>query len=335
MTLTTITALPTTPNRATDTPTEFADNADAYLVALSTHRTELIAFGNSVVDTADGANYSTTSVTSNSIGTGSKSFTGEGGKRFLPGTYLLIADTAAPTTNWMYGQVTSYNFTTGALVFDSQRVAGSGTKTAWSISLTGVQGEGGDVLPSFTSNSGKSLIVNSGETAGEWTFPDAYCYLSANYTLTSSTAVQKLFNSSTNGTLTLPTGRYWFELMAHIDTMSATSGNADIYLKGAGTATLANGLATLTGYDGAAGSSLSFASGYTELSGGDLFIGGATATTSTELFVRMSGFFSVSVAGTIIPSIDLFTAAAAVVRAGSSFMCRRIGTTATTNGSWS
>jgi hypothetical protein len=79
--------------------------------------------------------YSSTSTTSNSIGAGSKTFTIVSGKPYQVGTPLRIADTAAPTTNWMDGIVTSYSGTT--LVVSSVSYSGSGTKTAWSINIGG------------------------------------------------------------------------------------------------------------------------------------------------------------------------------------------------------
>jgi hypothetical protein len=75
---------------------------------------------------------SATSTTSNTIGTGSKSFTVETGKGFIAGTSLSIARTSAPT-NRMFCVVTSYDTLTGALVVTSQAFEGSGTFTDWSI----------------------------------------------------------------------------------------------------------------------------------------------------------------------------------------------------------
>jgi hypothetical protein len=75
-----------------------------------------------------------TSVTSNEIRRGSKTFTVSTGKRFQGGMYLVIADTAAPSTNSMYGQVESYNSGTGDLVITVLSFSGSGTKSAWTIS---------------------------------------------------------------------------------------------------------------------------------------------------------------------------------------------------------
>lgn len=79
--------------------------------------------------------YSTTSTTSNSIGTGSKTFTVESSKPYQVGTPLRITDSAAPTTNWMDAIVTSYSGTT--LTVSSVSYAGSGTKTSWNINIGG------------------------------------------------------------------------------------------------------------------------------------------------------------------------------------------------------
>lgn len=81
-------------------------------------------------------NFSTTgtSTTSNTIGTGSKSFTSQTGKSWSAGQSLTIARTAAPT-NRMLCVVTSYNSGTGALVVTSQQAEGSGTFTDWTITL--------------------------------------------------------------------------------------------------------------------------------------------------------------------------------------------------------
>ena len=85
----------------------------------------------------------TTSVTSNTVGTGSKSFTVETGKGFAAGQSLSIAYTTTPT-NRMFAVVTSYNSGTGALVVNVQAIEGSGTFAAWSIALAfnGVIGAG-------------------------------------------------------------------------------------------------------------------------------------------------------------------------------------------------
>lgn len=172
MPLPSIPALPTPPQRGTDSNADFITKADTWVAALPTFSDEIEAFGQAVYDEtiadAADANYAATSATSVAIGTGTKNFTTQANKRYIAGTFVLIASAAAPSTNYMFGQVASYNLSTGALVVDSQRTSGSGTYTDWQISLSGPQGEGGDVLPAFSGNAGKVLRVNSGETATQW-----------------------------------------------------------------------------------------------------------------------------------------------------------------------
>jgi hypothetical protein len=80
-----------------------------------------------------------TSASSNTIASsGSKTFTVSAGKLWTAGQYVVIADTAAPTTNSMFGQISSYSGTTLVLTILSS--TGSGTKTAWTLTLSGPQG---------------------------------------------------------------------------------------------------------------------------------------------------------------------------------------------------
>jgi hypothetical protein len=156
--------------------------------------------------------------------------------------------------------------------------------------------------------------------------------LSSTYTLTSNANVQKLFNTPTNGALTLETGTYFFESLISLSSMSATSGNAAFSL--AGTATLGSILMSAEGVDGATGAAAA--------TSGSMAVTAATpasavtAGTGTGLQLIVRGTFRVTVAGTVIPSIQLVTAAAAVVAVGSYFRCRRIGSaTVTSVGQWS
>jgi len=81
--------------------------------------------------------YNSTSTTSNSIGTGSKTFTVESNKPYQAGTPLRIADAAAPSTNFLDTVVTSYSGTT--LVVNSIGFGGSGTKTSWTVNIGGAK----------------------------------------------------------------------------------------------------------------------------------------------------------------------------------------------------
>lgn len=74
------------------------------------------------------------STTSNTIGTGSKTFTVESDRAWTDGTSLKITDTANEA-NYMQGNVTSYSGTT--VIVNVTTTGGSGTKTSWSLGLVG------------------------------------------------------------------------------------------------------------------------------------------------------------------------------------------------------
>jgi hypothetical protein len=78
--------------------------------------------------------YKTTSLTSNTIGNGSKTFTVDANLAYIPLQEVLIVNSPS---NHMHGEVTSYNSTTGQLVVDVKNHTGSGTFTSWSINLDG------------------------------------------------------------------------------------------------------------------------------------------------------------------------------------------------------
>jgi hypothetical protein len=160
-----------------------------------------------------------------------------------------------------------------------------------------------------------------------------YGVLQSNYTLSNVNTIQKLFNWSTNGALTLPTGIYTFDVLLYIASMSGTNGNGIFTL--AGTATLARVFQQILGTDNAAPlgpTSTTGTASVTTASPSSM----VTATTGTGLVVRIKGAFDVTATGTVIPSITLATAAAAVVQAGSWFQCQRVGDTATAASSgWS
>jgi hypothetical protein len=158
--------------------------------------------------------------------------------------------------------------------------------------------------------------------------------LNTAYTLTSQTAVQKIFNNTASGTITLPVGNYQFECFYSLSSMSAVSGSFGFALGGAatftqrwwsvaqkGTATLATATATQSTYSTAANTGLT------------------TASVNTVGYAWIRGTISVTVAGTVIPQVSLGTAAAAVVGVGSYFkISPTSGTSGATNitvGNWS
>jgi hypothetical protein len=187
----------------------------------------------------------------------------------------------------------------------------------------------------FPVNQGGTSKKVSLDTLAQFAAANYFCLLSADYTLTSTTSAQKLFNTTANGALTQGTGLFIFECMFQITGMSGTSGNG-VFQFG-GTATLANprlvgafGLDNTTQVTGAA-------------LGGSFVQGGIAATTNivtaatgTAMSVFIRGLMAITSGGTVIPQIALTTAAAAVVKAGSYIEFEKIGaSTDTTRGSWS
>lgn len=150
-------------------------------------------------------------------------------------------------------------------------------------------------------------------------------------TLASQTAAQAIFNSPTNGRITLETGTYLFDMVISVNTMSATSGNAAISF--AGTATTGSFLWATLGVDGATATAATWQ--------GDMVVTSATpasmatAGTATVLSFIAKGSFEVTAAGTVIPSIALVTANAAVVAVGSYISLERVGSTSVVSvGQW-
>jgi hypothetical protein len=166
----TIDALPEAPS--TSDPENFDSEADAFVAALSNFVTQF----NTDIAALNNLSTTSTSVTSNTIGTGSKSFTVQASKSYFVGMSLTIARTAAPA-NRMFGVVTSYNSTTGALVVTSQASEGSGTFTDWTITL------------------GFNGVISAGQIGSESISQPSLL-----------AALRKQFNQTQNFRLTLTTG---------------------------------------------------------------------------------------------------------------------------------
>lgn len=160
--------------------------------------------------------------------------------------------------------------------------------------------------------------------------------LAADYNLSLVTTSQKVFNTTTNGALTLPTGKYRFETVLYMLSMSSTSGNLKYDLLGAGTATLSSIIYSMVGLDNTTpttAAALGGAVSVTAISSG----GVVTAGTGTGLEVNITGMFDVTATGTIIPSVLLKNTATGsqTMKAGSYFLVQRIGNTATNSyGPW-
>lgn len=162
-----ISELPPAPILGTDIEEDFSDKVDAIFSpsGLPNFIDELNDFGPDLVDAAAAAGYSSVSTTSIAIGSigQARTFTVETGKMYVAGAFVMIADAAAPTTNRMLCEVTSYDISDGELVVSIVYPWGSGTKTAWVISLSGPPGE----ATNFT-----DMIFVGTPTEEEFTIPD-------------------------------------------------------------------------------------------------------------------------------------------------------------------
>jgi len=162
-----------------------------------------------------------------------------------------------------------------------------------------------------------------------------FASLTGSYVLTSTTSAQKLFNVPSSGSLTVAAStRYMFEGVLYITGMSGTSGNTGFDIIGAGTATFTSALWAVAGLDSTTPTTAAAVGGCIVASNSNT-VNIVTAATGTGLFATLSGQFRVNQGGTIIPSVDLTTAAAATVQPDTYFACWPVSTAnATSIGNW-
>ena len=139
-------------------------NAQAYAEAAAQSAADAAQYGDSLIGS------STDNLT---IGTGSVGLTIELNKQFQVGGYVVISDNAAPTTNFMIGQITAYDpATTGNMTVNVSVAFGTGTHTAWTVHLSGRPGaDGAAGAPGAAgpagANAGLTYVFDSGVTSGD------------------------------------------------------------------------------------------------------------------------------------------------------------------------
>ncbi len=87
--------------------------------------------------------YRGTSTTSNTVGTGSKTWTVTNSNSQIPafavGMPVRVSRTSAPTTTYMQGEITAFTAATGSTTVNVSSSLGSGTHTDWTITIGGHQ----------------------------------------------------------------------------------------------------------------------------------------------------------------------------------------------------
>lgn len=198
---------------------------------------------------------------------------------------------------------------------------------------------GDSAVSSFTIDPSDSAEVIC--TGSEWIVaarglgrPRIMCRQDSNYTLANSASVQKLFNASPNGRVTLPVGTYRFNCLYSLSGMSTAASTNSAFSLAVGTAVIGTIQMMTMGADVAAGTiaALSGTIAVTSAFPNPQHTGATTASQQTWI----TGTFEVTTAGTVIPSITLGAAVAtAVVAAGAYFECWRVGSaTVATVGAW-
>jgi hypothetical protein len=156
---------------------------------------------------------SATSSTSLTLGKGSKTLTIQTGKSIVPGMFVTIAATADPV-KYMAAQVISYDSGTGELITNALDYDGSGTYSAWTVSLAPAVQAGPEIIREVrTANTiltaddlGKWIdfathnTITQTLTAAATLGPGWYAYLSATQ-INTAMSINGTFADSTGWTL--------------------------------------------------------------------------------------------------------------------------------------
>lgn len=185
----------------------------------------------------------------------------------------------------------------------------------------GGQMEYDGVIPYYTPVSLERGVINT----------EQFIRLTSTFTLTSQTPAQKLFNSPTNGQVTVGSNRtYQFECAFDLSSMSASSGSFGFAFAGTATLTRQKWLAE------AIKATLATAAAWTSSVNTAANVAIATASTATVAAAYIRGILTVGTGGTIIPQVSLGVAAAAVVSTDSFFRLWPVGSNSVQSvGNWS
>lgn len=196
-----IRALPPVPTR--DDPTNFALKADAFLAALPGFADDANALEQSLQLVATTG----TSVSTLTVGVGSKSLTTQPGKAWATGAWVYVF-AAAAVSNYMVGRVTSYDVVTGALVVNVSAIDGSGSHSSWIIGL-GTPVADGHLVARDGSRAMTSELILSGDAVnalGAVSLEQVQALIAAARTVPSGTVIAAMRATIPGGWLPLTGG---------------------------------------------------------------------------------------------------------------------------------
>lgn len=185
-----------TANPDPDNPADFAVEADLAWAQLKAAIPQI----NDVATAMNLNAVNDTSVTSNVLGNGDKTFEVSAGKSWLPGQIINIADAALPTTNIMTAAINSYSGTSLSVTV-LQFLGTSGTTIAdWVISLSAMPS-----VPTVTSELKLTTLNGLGSTNNR-------CYLFTTAATNTATADLSYDNSATLGTSITVLSAGWYRI---------------------------------------------------------------------------------------------------------------------------
>lgn len=207
-----------------------------------------------------------------------------------------------------------------------QLSAGTSSKSPLKFTPTGAVLETSPTAGDVEVDSNSIHYGNTGDTNYRGVIPmEQFLMMLGTRSLTSTTSLQALFGGTTPDTLYVKgSTTYFFECLFYLSGMSATSGNCGFNIIGAGTATFSSASFYVTGFDSSNLTSAATGTGvYVNTSSTtNNIVAGATGTSFAAL---IKGVIRVNSGGTIIPSINLTTAASATVNNNSYFKITPIG----------
>jgi hypothetical protein len=153
----------------------------------------------------------------------------------------------------------------------------------------------------------------------------AWMMQTADRTLTSTTTGQKIFDTTTGGVINLPTGVYRWELFLYVTGLSATSGNFAIAWASTNSGVTGRHGWQSFGIDSTTPLNAGTKTGSANIDGSYSPASILTAATGTGAVVTVSGMFRVTTAGNFGPYIQLVTAAAGTVKAGTYVHIDKVG----------